>query len=162
VETVLSVAVVGPFAASVKSTPVPESDTVCDFEGALSVRVTVPLTVPEADGVNTTCSVQLLLTASVAPQVLVAMGKPLLAAMFEMTNGRPPLLVSVSVCGSEERPTPVTGNAMLKGVSETPGGATPTPLSETLCERNWSAMVSDAVRVPTAVGVKATLIAQIE
>jgi len=97
VETVFNVAMVGPFAASVKSTPVPESVAVCVVEGALSVKVSVPFTGPAVVGVKTICSVQLLLTASVAPHEFVAIVKPLLATMFEIASGRPPLLVSVSV-----------------------------------------------------------------
>ncbi len=161
-ETVLSVAVVGPFAAKEKSTPVPESVAVCVVEGALSVKVSVPFTGPATDGVKTICNAQLLLTAIVVPHEFVAMVKPLLATTLEMVSGRPPLLVSVSVCGCDVRPTPVAVNVTVAGLNETPGGATPTPLSATLCVRNWSVTVSDAVRVPTAVGVNVTLIAQLE
>lgn len=155
-------AVVGPFAASVKSTPVPEIVVVCVADGALSVKVSVPFAGPAAVGVNTSCNVQFVFTASVAPQELVAIVKPPLAATPATASGRPPLLVSVSVCGKDVSPTPVAGNVTVAGLSETPGGAAPTPLSKTPCVRNWSITVSVAVRVPTAVGVNVTLIAQLE
>jgi hypothetical protein len=102
----------------------------------LSVKVSVPFTGPAADGVKTSCSVQATLTASVAPHEFVAIVKPLLAVTLEIVSGRPPLLVSVSVCGVEVRPTPVARNVTVAGLNETPGGATPTPMSETLCVRN--------------------------
>ena len=96
-ETVSSVAVVGPLEESVKSTPMPASEVVCVLEGALSAKVIVPAMGPGVDGEKTICKAQAVLMASDAPQVLVAMLKPVVMAMLVRVSGRPPLLVSVSV-----------------------------------------------------------------
>jgi hypothetical protein len=48
------------------------------------------------------------------------------------------------------------------GVRETPAGATPVPLSATVCARNWSLTVSVAERAPVAEGMKVTVMAQVE
>ena len=157
-----SVAVVLPLAASVKSMAVPVRFAVCVPLGALSVSVSVPVRGPALVGANTIDKVQAAFTASVAAQVLVTMLNAGLMLMPEMLSVRPPLLVSVSVCASELRPTPVAAKLSALGLSETPGGATPMPLSKTVCERNWSLMVSAPLRAPVAVGVKLTLNAQVE
>jgi len=51
---------------------------------------------------------------------------------------------------------------MEAGVREIPGGATPMPVMATVWERTWSVKVRVAVRVPVAVGMKATVRAQVE
>ena len=50
----------------------------------------------------------------------------------------------------------------LAGESETPGGATPTPLSWTVWVRNWSASVSVPVWMPMLFGVNRTDNTQLE
>src|ERR1700761_4153039 len=94
-------------------------------EGASSVSVSVPLTAPAAAGVKTMTRLQEDAAASVEPQLLDAIWKPALIAMLEMCSARPPLLVSVSVCAGELRPTPVAGKVSDAGLSDTPAGATP-------------------------------------
>ena len=141
--------------------PVPLSAAVCVPLGALSVSVSAPVMLPAEEGLKTSCSVHAALTASVEPQVLVAITKPALAVMLEIVSGSPPLLVSVSVCGVDVRPTPTLPKAIEAGLRETPGGATPVPVMATVCEWTTSLTVSVAVRVPVAVGVKMTENAQL-
>src|SRR5579875_900717 len=111
--------------------PVPVRFVVWVPLGASSVSVSVPLTPPAVDGAKTTVSVQLALGATTEPQLLDASMKPALMAALATCSGRPPLLVSVSVCGGAVRPTPVAGKLSDVGVSDTPGGATPMPVSVT-------------------------------
>jgi hypothetical protein len=56
--------------------PVPVSDTVCGLPGALSAIETEAVRVPAAVGRNVTLIVQLALTASVVPQVVVRAKSP--------------------------------------------------------------------------------------
>jgi hypothetical protein len=55
--------------ATADAVPVPVSDIVCGLFGALSVRVSAPVRVPAAVGVNFTLIVQLAPAATVLPQV---------------------------------------------------------------------------------------------
>jgi hypothetical protein len=129
----------GPFVASVKSMPCPVSDIVCGEAGAVSEIVSEPARAPPAVGRKAICMVQASPTASVLPQVLLpgTMAKSPLIATVAMERGRPPLFVSVTVCGAELSETPVAGKLIPNnGDNETPGGATPVPLSATVCERN--------------------------
>lgn len=83
-------------------------------------------------------------------------------AVLLSVSAEPPLLLSVSVCGSAVSPTPVAGNVSDTGVSETPGGAMPMPDSATVCDRNWSVTVSVPDAVPVAVGTNAICSAQVD
>src|SRR5580658_3102930 len=116
--------------------PVPVRLVVWPPLGASSVRVSVPETAPAVVGEKTMTRLQLVVGASVELHVEDAIIKPGLSAVFARCSGRPPLLVSVSVCAGALRPTPVAGKLSDAGLSETPGGATPVPLSATVCERN--------------------------
>jgi hypothetical protein len=75
----------------------------------------------------------------------------------------PPLFVSVTVCAAVLNPTPVAANAEIDtGDSDTPAGATPTPLSATVCERYVSVTVSTPAPAPTLFGANATSRAHVE
>jgi hypothetical protein len=70
--------------------------------------------------------------------------------------------VSVTVCAALVAPTAVAPNAIAPtGDNETPGGATPIPLSATLCVRNWSVTTSTPLPAPTLFGTNVTIIAQL-
>src|SRR5580698_3823976 len=101
--------------------------------GASSVRVSVPETAPSAVGEKTMTRLQLVVAASVEPHVEEAIIKPGRIAVFARCSGRPPLLVSVSVWAGALRPTPVAGKLSDLGLRDTPGGATPVPLTATVC-----------------------------
>ncbi len=60
-----------------RAVPVPVSETVCALFEAVSVTVSVPLRVPLAVGVKVTFTIQLELTATLGPQVLVCAKSPL-------------------------------------------------------------------------------------
>ena len=85
-------------------TPVPLSARFCGLSVALSVRVTLALRLPVAEGVKVTLTVQDALIANVlglAGQLLVwAKSLALLpvSAMLLMLNAAVPLLMSVTAC----------------------------------------------------------------
>src|SRR5580658_7250392 len=112
--------------------PVPVRLVVWPPLGASSVRVSVPETAPAMVGEKTTTRLQLAAGESVELHVEDAIMKSALRAVFARCSGRPPLLVSVSVCAGALRATPVPGKLSDAGLSETPGGATPVPLSDTV------------------------------
>jgi len=125
----------GPFEASEKSTPVPVRASVCGELAALSLNVTVPVRTPATVGVNTTCTVQTPAGANVLPQVLPPASKlkSPLAAIPATVSGTPPLFVRVTVCDGATKPTPTAPKLNPPtGDSETPGGASPIPLNETV------------------------------
>src|SRR5277367_4926557 len=110
---------------------------------------------PPADGMKTTCMVQAVFTARVAPQLLLpgTMEKSPVSAVLCKRSGTPPLFVSVTVCAAEVRPTPVFGKVTVEnGASDTPGGATPVPLSVTVWVRYWSDTDSMPVSAPMFLG----------
>jgi hypothetical protein len=74
--------------------PVPVSDTVCGLPAALSATVRVPVRVPVPVGVKTTLTVQLVLAARLAPQLLVCEKSPI-AAMLVMLAEAVPVLDTV-------------------------------------------------------------------
>jgi hypothetical protein len=158
------VTVVLPSAMRAKSTPVPVSGRVWGEVGELSVMVRVPVRGPAAVGVNASCRVQAAATARVAGQLSVpgTMAKSPVTVVLLMTRGRPPLLVRVTMGERAVMPTPVLGKLMaVVGERETPGGATPVPVSERVWVRYWSVTVRVPLAGPTAVGWKVTLIEQV-
>jgi hypothetical protein len=56
---------------TVEAAPVPVKLTVCGLVLALSVRVSVPVRVPDAEGVKVTLIVQLPLGLTLVPQLFV-------------------------------------------------------------------------------------------
>jgi hypothetical protein len=120
---------------------------------------------PVAVGVNFTLIAQLFSTATLAPQVLVSAKSPGLAPpmlMLEMFNAALPVLDSVTLCAALVVPTLCEPKVRLP-TDRLAAGAAPVPLRLTV----WglppalSAIASDALRVPAAVGVNVTLIAQL-
>src|SRR5271169_1429408 len=86
--------------AKAKSTPTPDSDTVCALPVTpllLSVMVRVPLSAPVAVGVNVTLIVQDALAATLLPQVLVWL-KLAPVPMLAMASALPPVLLRVTAC----------------------------------------------------------------
>lgn len=128
----VTVTLVAPFAARLKSMPVPLKLTVCVPLGALSVSTSEPVREPAVVGANSTTKSQALPTPSEVPQVLEAIAKSPLIFVAAKASGRPPLLVRVMVCVGESSPTPVPPKLMVDGDSETPGGATPVPFRITV------------------------------
>ena len=129
----------------------------------LSFTVSVADRAPFAVGVKVTLTVQLKLAARVVPQLLFWVKSPgfvpdteTLIPVIEV----PLPLVSVNTCGKLELPTPMLAKLKLAGVSDT--FKVPVPVKLTVCVPTASMMVTVPVRVPTAVGVKVTLIVQLE
>jgi hypothetical protein len=119
-------------------------------------------------GVKVTLIVQLPFVASVLGlmgQVLVWAKSPLLVPvrpMLLMVKGAVPLLVSVTVLAALVVPVVWFPNARLLGFTVT-AGAVPVPLRPTLSGLSAasSVMVTLAVRLPVADGLKVTLIEQV-
>src|ERR1035441_9703894 len=142
-------------------TPVPERVTVWGDPAALSVMVTDAPRIPAAVGVKVTKMLQLPPAATLAPQVLVCAKSPGLVPV----TARPlirrvavPVLLSVTDWAALVVPTFWLANVRLPAVSDTIGAPTPVPERVTV----WgdpaalSVMVTDAPRIPAAVGVKVT------
>src|SRR5271169_943914 len=115
-------------------------------------------------GVNTTCTMQLWLTASVAGQLLVCLNIPLAGTtlMPVIFTGVVPSLTRVALIELLV-PTSVLGKVRLLGENEM-ALTSPTPVSEMVCvglPGLWSVIVTAPVRVPAAVGVKTTVIVQL-
>jgi hypothetical protein len=83
-------------AVKVKSSAVPVSATVCGLPTASSAMVTAPVLVPGAVGLKVTLRVQLALTATLEPQVLVWEKSPL-AVMLVRLRVALPVLLSVTL-----------------------------------------------------------------
>lgn len=79
--------------------PVPARLTLCGLLAALSLKVSVPFTVPFAVGENVTPTVQLAPLAILVPQVLLNMEKFALITMLEKLRGTVWRLVRVTVWG---------------------------------------------------------------
>src|SRR3982751_1568512 len=93
--------------------PLPERPIVTGLLLALPVRVTAPVRVPDAVGVNLTVTVQDAPTARVA-HVLVWLKSPL-AETPETVAAVVPVLVTDTVCAADGVPTIVPGNDRLDG-----------------------------------------------
>ena len=161
---------------SLGATPVPVRLITVGLPGALSVIVMVALRAPVAVGVKLTPTEQIL---PIGPccSVLGEMGQPLLMAkspalappsvMELIVTGEVPVLVS-SRLGLMELSVVLTcgGNVMLVGpISSACEGATPLPVSVIVAGLPAApvyVIVIVAVRVPAAVGVKVTLVLQLE
>ncbi len=133
---------------------------VCGLPVALSVTLMVPLTVPIVVGVKVTAMTQVPPTPPPVPQELVS-EKPADAAILEMVSFAPVLLVSFTVFMAL-----VVFSAWLPKLrfvgAKTRFGATPVPVRFALCGLVAALSVTTTVpwRVPVAVGVNTTLMAQ--
>jgi hypothetical protein len=134
---------------------------------ALSVIVTDALRAPEAAGVNVTLIAQFVPAAKPVPQLFVCEKSPALVPAMPtdpIESVAPPLFVSVTVCELLVVPMFCPANVKAAVFKPAPGTA-PVPVRLTDC---WllamfpasSVIVTEAVRVPDAVGVKVTLMAQ--
>jgi len=92
----------------------PERLISCGLLGLLSVRVTAPVLVPVAVGVNVTLTEQFAPGRTLPPQVLVWAKSPLVATL-DIVNGAPPVFVNVTVCGALVVPTVRPANVRLEG-----------------------------------------------
>jgi hypothetical protein len=131
---------------------------------ALSVTLIVPIRVPTAVGVKVMEIVQFAAAARLAPQVFVSAKSPE-AAIDAMFIAALPVFISVIVWAELVEPTACAVKMRLAGVKVATGvGETPAPVSETICgdPLELSAMVIWPCRLPAAVGVKVTEIAQVE
>jgi hypothetical protein len=142
--------------------PVPVRDTVCGLPEALSVMVRAPVRVPLAVGVKVTLTVQLVLTARLAPQLLLCAKSPL-AVMLVMLAAAVPVFDTVTGCDALLLPSTCAAKVSVL-VDNVMTGAVPVPVRETLCGlfEALSVMVSVPARKPLAVGVKVTLTVQLE
>jgi len=110
-------------------TAVPLRETVCGLPAALSVIVTVPVTLPVVLGTSVTLMAQFAPAASVAPQVFVS-AKFALTAIPVIDSGAVPPLVSVMSRGSLVEPTSSSPKVRLLAEKETLGDPPfPHPLS---------------------------------
>lgn len=140
--------------------PVPDRLIVCGLPGALSVIDSVPLRDPTAVGVKVTLMVQCALTATELPQLLV-WAKSAVVPKLEIERAALPVFVKVS--GRELLVVPCIWFPKLSVVADKlAAGAVPVPVRLTVCglPAALSVTVRLALREPTAVGVKVTLIVQ--
>src|SRR5579863_5638864 len=121
-----------------------------------------PVRAPEAVGVKTTEIAQLAPAATLLPQVFVWLKSPL-AAMLAIESAAVPVLVSVTTCAALDVPTFWLPKLRLVGLKLIPGVAVPVPVSPTVCGLPvaLSVTVMAPERVPAAVGLKTTEIAQL-
>jgi galactitol-specific phosphotransferase system IIB component len=145
--------------------PVPERLTACGLPMALSVMLTEAVRLPLAEGVKVTLIVQLPPAATELPQVLLWAKSPALVpviARLEILMAPLPLLLRVAVCAALLVPTDCFPKERLVG--ERPSsGAVPVPERLTACglPMALSVMLTEAVRLPLAEGLKVTLIVQL-
>ena len=145
--------------------PVPERLTVCGLPLALSVMLTEAVRLPLAAGVNVTRIVQLVLAATELPHVLLCAKSLALvpvSARLVMLKAALPVLLRVTACAVLVVPTDWLPKARLVG-ERLATGAVPVPERLTVCglPLALSVMITEAVRLPLAAGLKVTLIVQL-
>jgi hypothetical protein len=148
--------------------PVPFKETVnVGFAGSLLEIVNTAVLAPVVVGVKVTLIVQFAPAARVAPQVAVCAKLPgfsPVSTILLMVNGAVPALIRVTVLAALVVFTNWPAN--VSEVGDTPAiGAMPVPLSVTVnvgFAGSLLEIVSPAVLVPMAVGLKVTLIVQFE
>jgi len=148
--------------------PVPDRGIVWGLFGALSLRVTVPVRVPAAVGVNFTLMVQLAPAATELPQVPSPPNakSPLITKLLLNVRVELPVLVSVENCTALVVPTAWLPNASEAGERLATGPVdveAPVPGRVVVCGLPVALSVTAtvAVRVPEAAGVNVTLIVQL-
>ena len=145
--------------------PVPDRFTVCGLPGALSATVTAAARLPTLVGEKVTMMLQLPPAGTELPQVLVAAKSLALAPVtlrLVMLKGAFPVLLRVTVWTPLAVPKVWAPKVRLEVLRLT-AGPPPAPLRLTAWwpSEALSVIVSVAVRVPVAVGVKVTLIVQL-
>jgi hypothetical protein len=141
---------------------VPVRLTVCGLAAVLSVTLKLPVRVPDAVGENVTLMTQFPPTAREPPQLLVSAKSPLVEIVV-IAKAAEPVFVSVTVCAALVVPT-----FWLAKVSETGErlavvvDGVAVPVRPTVCglPGALSLTLKLPVRVPDAVGVNVTLMAQ--
>lgn len=146
--------------------PIPVSETLCGEAAALSTRVSAALSVPAAVGLKVTERVQVALTASALPQLLVCendVGLVPVSVIVEIVSDALPVFLSVKVWTADEAPTVVEAKVRLVGVRLTAGTPTPVPVRVTVCGEleALSVKLSVAEKVPAAVGLKVPVAVQV-
>ena len=131
----------------------------------MSEMLTAAVRVPAAVGVNVTLIVQLLFAATELPQVFVSAKSPgLVPVMLRLVMLKLvlPVLLSFTLCAGLVAPTFSLAKVRHEGERLT-WLERPVPVRLTVCglPAALSEMLSVAVRVPAAAGVKVTLIAQL-
>ncbi|MFZ0797302.1 MAG: hypothetical protein WAM98_05895 [Terriglobales bacterium] len=104
----------------------PLREIVCGLSAALSVNVTVPLTLPVVLGARVTLIAQFAPAASIDPQLLVS-AKFALAAIPEIASGAVPALESVMSRGSLVEPSCSSPKVRLLAEKDTLGDPLPPP-----------------------------------
>jgi hypothetical protein len=150
---------------AVAAVPVPVRLTVCGLPAALSEMLTDAVRVPAAVGVNVTLIVQLPPAATELPQVFVSAKSAVLVPvmlMLVMLKLVLPVLLRVTLCARLVTPTFSLAKVRPEGDRLT-WLERPVPVRLTVCglPAALSEMLTDAVRVPAAVGVNVTLIVQL-
>jgi hypothetical protein len=145
-------------------TPVPVRATFCGLPAALSVILTLADRVPAAVGLNVTLMEQFAPAATLPPHVLVCAKSPAFAPAIEMlaiVSVAVPVLDRFTICTPLVVPTFWLPKLMLFPPNVTLG-ATPVPLSATLCglPANLCVTVMAPLRTPVAVGMNATFTVQ--
>ena len=153
-------------APSWRSVPVPINETICGLPGTLSLILSVAVRVPLAPGVKVTPIVQLVFAARVAPQVLALTVKsaallPVRVTLLIVIEAFPELVNvtawAVLVVLTSWAIKPRLGRfSVARGPVPVPDRVTDCGLFKALC-----AMISVLNRVPTADGVKVTLMVQL-
>ena len=108
---------VDPTGASVKSRPVPASDTTALAEAVLLVMVRLPVCAPELAGANITPTVQLAPAPSVGAQVLFARLNPVVVANARLLRPNAVGLVTVTTVALLLVATPTSPKFNVAGVA---------------------------------------------
>jgi hypothetical protein len=148
------------------ATAVPVSGTFCGLFAALSVRVTEAVRVPTTVGLNVKVSVHVAFTASVLEHPFVRTKSEAFVpvrVMLSSVSVADPEFFTVTVCAALVEPSGCEGNVRLVGERLTAGTAgAPVPERGTVWGLSGALSVTEmeAVRAPTTVGVKVTVMAQ--
>src|SRR2546422_809066 len=142
--------------------PIPVRVITGTLPRASLVMATPPVLKPAVVGLKVTLMVQLAPAATLLPQLL-AWAKSPLAAMLAMFNTAVPLLVSVDVWDGLVVPMSRLPKIRLVLDKVMTGARIPTPVRDTTWGLPGALSVTaiDPSRVPTAVGVKATVMMQL-
>jgi len=148
------------------ATPVPLRAMVCGEPVTLSPTVIEAESEPAVVGLNVTAIVQVALTARLLVQVVVSVKLPEFVPVTLMEvrlRLALPVFFTVTVCAALATPTVVLAKLSEAGLKEIAGTPTPVPERATVCgePEPLSATLTEAVRDPVAVGLKATLIVQL-
>ena len=150
------------------ATPVPASEMLCGLPDALSATDSEALRAPIAVGLNMMLIVQFAPAATLEPHALVSVKSPLFAPAMLMpeppnVSVAVPVFVRVTVLAVLVVLMSWFPKLRLVVPPKLTVGAVPVPVRETVCglPEALSAMDTDALRLPVAVGLKATLIVQL-